>query len=164
MSFFQNVTVDKDASTMTIGGAVLFRDTFEPLSAAGKEISMCILTLATARTSLKPHPRSNGFLRMCRVSGRNAWRRSREVQWLTRHDSGLASQRQNSDRRGRLGDSVQDSEPRTFLGHSWCRILIWHYYFSDVRSLQLYLPIRGERRHDISVQPKHKCLEVLQIF
>ncbi|KAM0796584.1 FAD-dependent oxidase [Usnea florida] len=39
LSFFRNVTVDKDASTMTIGGAVIFRDTFEPLSAAGKEIT-----------------------------------------------------------------------------------------------------------------------------
>ena len=48
LSFFRNVTVDKDSSTMTIGGATLFRDTFEPLSAAGKEISMSISTLATA--------------------------------------------------------------------------------------------------------------------
>lgn len=48
MGFFRNVTVDKDANTMTIGGSVLFKDTFEPLSAAGKEISMSIMTLAIA--------------------------------------------------------------------------------------------------------------------
>lgn len=38
LGFFKNVSVDKAASTMTIGGAVLNGDVIEPLYAAGKEI------------------------------------------------------------------------------------------------------------------------------
>lgn len=43
LGFFRNVTVDKNSSTMTIGGSVRFKDVFEPLAAVGKEISQFIL-------------------------------------------------------------------------------------------------------------------------
>ena len=35
---FKTVEVDKEASTLTVGGAVTFQDVYEPLYAAGKEI------------------------------------------------------------------------------------------------------------------------------
>lgn len=40
LSFFRSVSVDAASSTMTIGGAVVFRDIYEPLYNAGKEIRM----------------------------------------------------------------------------------------------------------------------------
>ena len=39
LGFFHNVTVDAATSTMTIGGAVIFRDIYDILYDAGKEIS-----------------------------------------------------------------------------------------------------------------------------
>lgn len=38
LALFRNVSVNAAASTMTIGGAVLFHDIYEPLQDAGKEI------------------------------------------------------------------------------------------------------------------------------
>ena len=38
LSFFHNVTLDTATSTMTIGGAVIFRDIYDVLYNAGKEI------------------------------------------------------------------------------------------------------------------------------
>jgi fumiquinazoline A oxidase len=40
LGFFKNISIDAAASTMTVGGAVLFRDIFEPLYKAGKEIRL----------------------------------------------------------------------------------------------------------------------------
>jgi FAD/FMN-containing dehydrogenase len=40
LSSFNNVSVNAAENTMTIGGGVRFRDVFEPLYAAGKEIRM----------------------------------------------------------------------------------------------------------------------------
>ena len=70
--FFREVSVGKAANTVTVNGSVIFRDTFENLSAPGTEFSMSILTLTTARSSLTQHPRSNGFIRMYRFCERDA--------------------------------------------------------------------------------------------
>jgi len=38
LSNFKNITVDKAANTVTLGGANVFGDTFEPVWNAGKEL------------------------------------------------------------------------------------------------------------------------------
>lgn len=49
LSGFNQVAVDADANLMTIGGGVRFRDIFEPLYSAGKEIRKFIGFLRNSR-------------------------------------------------------------------------------------------------------------------
>ena len=46
---FRNITVDKAASTLTVGGAVTFGDVYEPLYNAGKEIRKSLLEQSSCR-------------------------------------------------------------------------------------------------------------------
>jgi FAD/FMN-containing dehydrogenase len=51
LSAFNRVSVDAHRNRMTIGGGVRFRDIFDPLYAAGKEIRACPIDNPVARST-----------------------------------------------------------------------------------------------------------------
>jgi len=87
---FDSVSINKAASTMTIGGAVTFGDVLGPVFAAGKEIRT-LPSQAHPEQTLTCIFARNWILFMCRICRRDPWRRNRSIPGSPRPDCRCAS-------------------------------------------------------------------------
>ena len=97
---FDSVSINKAASTMTIGGAVTFGDVLGPVFAAGKEIRT-LPSQEHPEQTLTCTSTRNWILLMCRIRRRDPWRRHRPLPRCPRPDHRCASVRHHRDRERR---------------------------------------------------------------